>query len=131
MTPEQKLKWAVLDKVATWGGTPAPEYPCANVDDLYDDLVEKDDHWDGRSEVRGSGIETQLPSDFSRHYESKSVAMEMPDGSWVGWTYWYGGGKHSEPESIDWMEYAYDVDCHEEEKVVVVQTFKKHEPLIE
>jgi len=64
-----------------------------------------------------------------RHYESKAVAMKMPDGSWIGWTYWYGGGKHGEPEAIDWMNEAYDVDCHEEEKVVVVQTFKVREPV--
>lgn len=129
MTPEQKLKWAVLAKVAGWDKKPAPEYPCPNVDELYDALVEEDAHWDGKSEVRGGEVETGLKCDWSRHYESKAVAMKMPDGSWIGWTYWYGGGKHGEPEAIDWMNEAYDVDCHEEEKVVVVQTFKVREPV--
>ena len=80
---------------------------------------------EARSEVRSSGIETGLPCKGSCHYESESVAAKMPDGSWVGWTYWYGGGKYGEPESIDWMDDAYDLDCAEEEKVVTVRTFSK------
>ena len=35
--------------------------------------------------------------------------MEMLDGSWVGWTYFFGGGKHGEPSEMPWMEDAYDV----------------------
>jgi hypothetical protein len=70
---------------------------------------------------------TNIPCDFSRHYESDSVAAQMFDGSWVGWTYWHGGGKHGEPEAIDWIEYAYDLECKEEEKLVVVRTFSKKE----
>ena len=127
MTPEQKLKWAVLAKVAEWNKELPPEYPCANVDELYDALVEADAHWDGKSEVRSGEAETCLPCDWSRHYESKAVAMKMPDGSWVGWTYWYGGGKHGEPGAIDWMGEAYAVDCQEEEKTLIVQTFSKPE----
>jgi hypothetical protein len=127
MTPEQKLKWAILNKVAGWKKKPAPAYPCASVDELYGALVDAQEHWDGMSEVRSCGIETDLPCEWSRHYESKAVAMQMPDGSWVGWTYWYGGGKHGEPEAIDWMDEAYEVDCSEEEKVVIVRTFTKPE----
>lgn len=37
----------------------------------------------------------------------------------------YGGGKHGEPEAIDWIEHAYNLDCIEEEKLVVVRTFSK------
>jgi len=127
MTPEQKLKWAILNKVAGWEKKPAPEYPCANVDELYSALVEAQEHYDGASEVRSCGVDTGLPCEWSRHYESKAVAMKMPDGSWVGWTYWYGGGKHGEPEAIDWMDEAYEVDCTEEEKVVTVRTFTARE----
>lgn len=125
MTPEQKLKWAILAKTATWDKTDAPPFPCENVDELYEKLEDEDGHWDGKSEVRCGEVETGLKCDWSRHYESKSVAMQFPDGSWVGWTYWYGGGKHGEPEAIDWMEYAYDLDCQEEEKMVVVRTFSR------
>ena len=33
--------------------------------------------------------------------------------------------KHGNPEEIDWIQYAYDVDCVSEEKLVVVHTFSK------
>lgn len=126
MTPEQKLKWAVLAKDAEWDDKLPPGYPCADkVDELYDQLVESGLHWDAVAEVRASGIETKLKCPSSRHYgyESKAVARQMPDGSWVGWTYWYGGGKHGQPGAIEWMADAYDVECHEEQKLVTVQTF--------
>ena len=126
MTPEQKLKWAVLARVAACEGVPAPAYPCDDVDARHDAL-EEGARQDARNDVRCGGVKTDLPCDFSRHYESKAVAMRFPDGSWVGWTYWYGGGKHGEPAAMGWMDDAYDVDCHEEEKMVVVRTFTKVE----
>jgi hypothetical protein len=49
----------------------------------------------------------------------------MLDGSYVGWTYWYGGGKHGEPESVPWMEHAYEVEMREETRVVKVFTKKE------
>lgn len=127
MTPEQKLKWAILALDAEGMETPVPEYPCPNVDELYERFTEEDGYYDVVEEARGSGVETKLPCGWSRHYESKAMAMRMPDGSWVGWTYWFGGGKHGQPESIPWMEEAYDVECQEEEKLVVVQTFSRPE----
>lgn len=123
MTPEQKIKWAILKQVSDWGGQPAPIYPCSDVDELYEALEEEGCLQDAKYTIREGEVETGLACEFSRNYESKAVAIEMPDGSWVGWTYWYGGGKHAEPEAIDWMGSAYDVDCHEEEKMVVVRTF--------
>ncbi|MEP6001741.1 MAG: hypothetical protein ABJ276_17130, partial [Parasphingorhabdus sp.] len=79
--------------------------------------------YDATEEFRCSGIETDIPCEDSRHYESKSVAQKCSDGSWVGWTCWFGGGKHGEPDSIDWIEYAYDVNVTEEQKMVTVRTF--------
>jgi len=125
MTPEQKLKWAILTQFALWNNKLALEYPCENIDTLYEKLTETDAYYDANNEIRSIGIETKIPSEYSRYYESKSLAMKMPDNSWVGWTYWYGGGKHGEPEAIDWIEYAYDVNCQEEEKTLIVQTFTK------
>lgn len=75
---------------------------------------------DARSEFRQGEQETEIECDWSRHYESKSVAAEMDDGSWVGWTYWYGGGKHGEPEAGDWMEDSYDLGFIEETKIVKI-----------
>lgn len=123
MKPETKLKYAILDLAATWNDEVLP-------DNLTEDQVEE--YWedtdyleDAINEVRCSGIETGLPGQYSRHYESEEVAVQCPNGDWVGFTYWHGGGKHGEPEAIDWMEHAYDLNCVEEEKLVVVQTFTK------
>lgn len=130
MTPEQKIKWAILLKGLAFSDVAPPENVNAeNIDELFDTAQEDDNTSDGmqeaRNEVREGQIETGLEAEWSRHYESKSVAAQMPDGTWVGWTYWYGGGKHGEPEAIDWMEDAYDLECAEEEKTLVVRTFKK------
>lgn len=125
MSPEQKLKHAVILKGIEFGSIQAPEEEIVaeNIDQLFDDLS---DDWalqDAKNEIRSSGTETGLPCPWSRHYESDAVAARMPDGSWVGWTYWYGGGKHGEPEAVDWMEDAYEVECKEEERLIVVKTF--------
>ena len=103
------------------------EITAENVEELYDELCDDDAHWDYLSELREGEVETGLPCEWSRHYESMSVAVKAPNGQYVGWTYWYGGGKHGEPEAIDWMHDAYLLDVKEEEKLVVVQTFTKRE----
>lgn len=125
MTPFQKLKHLVLLKQQAW----EPEFlegveiTADNIDALYEEHSQGWKLQDAKSEVRYSGTDTGLPAPFSRHYEADAVAAPYIDGSWVGWTYWHGGGKHGEPEAIDWMEDAYEVNCTEEEKVVVVRTF--------
>ena len=124
MNAEQYLKAAIIAKMGElndyWPSQPVtPE----NVDEMYE---EADQDWatqDAKSETRGGEVETGIKCEYSRHYESKAVAMKMPDGQWVGWTYWYGGGKHGEPEAIDWIEDAYLLNCVEEEKMVTVRTF--------
>lgn len=95
------------------------------VEAAYEKLVEAGAHGDFESEFREGDEETDIPADWSRHYECKSVAAKLSDGSWVGWSYWYGGGKYGDPESIEWMEDAYDLDCKEEEKTLIVRTFTK------
>ena len=125
MNAEQKLKHYILLK-ALPDEHPllAEEITADNIDDVYDEALEADDSiTETMYEVREGEEETSLPCPYSRHYESKSVAAKMPDGTWIGWTHWYGGGKHGCPEEIDWMEHAYPLDCKEEEKLVVVRTF--------
>lgn len=128
MTPEQKLKHAILllaakqEYITLQDGL---EITSENVDELYD---ENDQDWelqDARNEIRCSGEETGIGAPYSRHYESDSVAAQMPDGSWVGWTYWYGGGKHGEPEAVDWMEDAYDLSCTEKQVTITKREFTK------
>lgn len=125
MKPEYKLKQEIINLTLHWEEKPLVNLQTEDeVEELWDEM---EDLYDAISEIREGEVETNIPADYSRHYESKSVAYQCVDGSWIGWTYWYGGGKHGEPEAIDWMEYAYDLDCKEEEKLVVVREFKKVE----
>lgn len=130
MTPEQKLRHLVLLKQQSWKPDflVGVEITADNVDALYEESDQGGNIQDARYELRCSGTETGLKCDWSRHYESDAVAAQYVDGSWVGWTYWHGGGKHGEPEAIDWMSDAYDVNCAEEEKMVVVRKFTVPEP---
>lgn len=130
MTPEQRIKQEILTRAIAENEDISFEgdVTSENVDELYESLlIDEDCHWDYESDFRGGQIETDIKTESSRHYESKAVAAKLSDGTWIGWTYWYGGGKHGEPESIDWMSEAYELDVTEEEKLVTVRTFKKRE----
>lgn len=74
-------------------------------------------------------METGLPENYSRNYESKEVAIKTPDQSWVGFTYWYGGGKHANPGKIDWMSDTYNVSMKEQVETVIVQKFSKQKEI--
>lgn len=125
MTPMQKVRHLILALDAEWKDEKLTDVTEENVDDLFDAANEDWGLQDSINEIRCTGIETGLPAPLSRHYEADSVAAQYFDGSWVGWTYWHGGGKHGEPEAIDWIEHAYDVQCQEEEKLVIVRSFSK------
>jgi len=124
VTPTQKLKQYVLFKLTE------KTVPPAEVDAAYDRLDDDPDMdgWrDVLAEVRPGQHETGLPVPYSRHYESQAVASRMLDGSYVGWTYWYGGGKHGEPDSMPWMEDAYEVEARDEVRTVKVFSRKSQE----
>lgn len=131
MTPQQKLKWAILLTLATRRKRDLGPITAQNVDQLYDerDNDGSGELQDARNEIRCSGEDTDLPVVhpnymLSRHYDSKSVAAMMPDGTWVGWIYWYGGGKFGDPDSIDWIDGAYDVDCTEKPVTIIQRSFQ-------
>lgn len=128
MTPEQKIKCHILiDAIENGDAEWCGDITAENVDEIYkSQLMEKDAHWDYENEFREGAEETDIPCEWSRHYESESVARKLHCGTWVGWTYWHGGGKHGEPESIPWMEHAYELDVTEEQRMVTVRTFAKH-----
>lgn len=127
MKPEFKIKYCILAQYwrVEQDEEISPNLTQLRVEELWEEYEEE--LYDYVYEFREGEVQTNIDADYSRHYESYSVAAKCPDGSWVGWTYWYGGGKHGEPEAIDWMEHSYDLDCVEEEKLVVVQTFSKKE----
>ena len=98
-----------------------PPDPPLETEDQIDEVWALDQvHGDIPVEFRESGEETGLECEGSRNYESMAVAAELSDGTWVGWTYWYGGGKHGCAEEIPWIEEAYFVTRTEETRVVSV-----------
>ena len=127
MNAEQRIMRDILimsmedDDRARWEG----KITADNVDDVWDEF--SDCVWDCIYDFRCGDVETDIECDWSRHYESKSVASKLSDGTWVGWTYWYGGGKHGDPEGIPWLDEAYELDVTEEEKLVTIRTFKKRD----
>lgn len=117
MTAEQKIKRHILGVV----GAPIN----GDYDDLKRDSKFSDRIYDAQNDLRMSGEFTKIKArGCSRHYECDEVAFKLSCGSWVGWTYWHGGGKHGEPEAMDWMNDAYDLNVTEEEKVVTVRKFE-------
>lgn len=78
-------------------GFTATEVPGNYLDTLEELCEEIRDYF---YEVEGVAVESNIQAPYSRHYESKSVAMKCC-GVWVGWTRWSGGGKHGEPEAMD------------------------------
>ena len=80
------------------------------IEDLFSSL--RDDDFLIQDDIRdfaGMGEDSDINPEWSRNYESKSKCIQVQDGSWVGWTYWYGGGKHGCPEDIAWIDDAYNV----------------------
>ena len=119
MTPKQKIKWIIIADQRIQDGLDPLEITEDNVDDIFDCACRQD----ALSEFRCNGTRTGLLAPHSRHYEAQSVAAQAPDGSWVGWTYWFGGGKWGDPEAIDWLDEAYDLNYVEEQKMTTVRTF--------
>ena len=127
MTAQQKVKALVLLHIRSWGNEVEP-ITKETLDEVWDSFADgdcEDTLRDAVNDIRGGQVETGFACPLSRHFEAKSVGAKLPDGSWVGWTYWYGGGKHSHPQEIEWMPEAYDLTCAEEQKLVTVQTFAK------
>jgi len=98
-----------------------------NIDYVYSDLNELDEDFVREEEdiFRTTGIETDIPPEWSRHYSSKSVAKQLSDGTWVGFTCFFGGGKHGCPEEMNWMEDAYYLEVTKTERLTTIMEFKK------
>ncbi len=126
MKPSDLIKKEILSTVSNWldeyGETNSIPKNLDTPEDIENtiELLKNSDYWyDAKNEIRSATHETGLDLGYSRHYESKGVAMQI-DGKWIGWTYWYGGGKHGEPSAIEWIDDAIFLDAKEETKVVMV-----------
>lgn len=126
MTPQQLARYCILETIMRWSGQ---EIPVDLTGEEVDQFIEEakadvpDAYQDASNDVRSGEHTTGLPTPSHRHYEAEAVAAKAPNGQWVGWTYWHGGGKHGQPESIDWIADAYHVEHSAEDKVVTVHTF--------
>ena len=121
MTPEQKIKRHILQEIAKVDESIPGIIDGKNLDELWEIHIEdSDSNCDFVNEFRESGEDTNLETSCSRHYESRQVARQLDDGTWVSWTYWFGGGKHACPEDVDWIEDAYEVEVSQETRVVNV-----------
>lgn len=94
------------------------------IETLWEKFHDEDLTQDALSDFRCSGVVTGFECEWSRHYDSCAVGRQLSDGTAVGWTYWSGGGKHGEPEAIDWIEKSYDLDVREEMRPVKIFTKK-------
>lgn len=97
--------------------------------DEIDKLYESYDRWnelaDPWNEIRYSGIDCNLEATtWSRHYEVDSKAIKIDD-KWIQFDYYYGGGKHGEPENFDYIENAIIVDCTEEQITITKYNFSE------
>lgn len=126
MNPEQAIRAQILKDLSN--GKPRQKITKRNVDTLWEEL-HQDVQYEQLEEFRGSGEETGLPTNVvSRNYECKHLARVLDDGTCVGWIYWFGGGKHGDPSSLDWMTNAEFLHYNTEERLVEVTTFSR-EPL--
>lgn len=128
LTAVQKLKHLILLKMYELDdkdtGNDFDDLTGEKIDNMYDESDGTNSRYDAMSEIREGTVKTSIPCPISRHYETDSVGMEYIDGTWIGWTYYYGGGKHGCPEDIEWIDDAYDIVCIGVE-VITIKKFKK------
>lgn len=78
--------------------------------------------------MRKGDVKTEIPCKTDPNIQTESVVAKMPDGSWVGWAYYFGEDNLLYNEcwfAVEWMKRAYDVTLTIEEKLVTVRTFSK------
>jgi len=103
-----------------------PEFPYEEGVELTDEQIEEfEDYIQYQTnDFRCRGEKSEIKCEtYSRHYECEEVACVLDNGIAVGWTYWHGGGKHGEPEAINWVDSAYFVNVKQE--VQIVNTYSK------
>ena len=82
---------------------------------------------DAVQDVMEGDWKTNIPPAFSRHCETESVAVKDNYGDYIGFTRYYGGGKHFDDYS--WydisIEYAYYLTCEEKQVLTTERTWAK------
>lgn len=81
------------------------------------------------NEFRESGEEIDDKVEQDRYYCYQDVSRKITglDDLYLGWTYYFGGGKYGEPEEVEWMEDCYLLKCKEVEETRIVKVYEKVE----
>lgn len=81
------------------------------------------------NEFRESGEEIDNKVQQGRYYCYQDVAKKITGSNdlYLAWTYYFGGGKHAQPETVEWMEDCYLLRCKEVKETRVVKVFEKVE----
>ncbi len=134
LTAAQAIQLDILNKVLIEEGIYDPNFtiPDEAIDSIEDYISDtfgveiQSAYFDYLYDFRDSGEESNIPCETSRYYESESRATRLSSGEWVGWTYWYGGGKHSYPGEINWLEGAYYLK-EPKPKTIIIYEFEKED----
>lgn len=82
---------------------------------------------DAQQDIMEGEWKTNITPEFSRHCETESVAVKDNYGNYIGFTRYYGGGKHF--EEYAWYDTsikgAYYLNCEEKEVLTIQRTWSK------
>lgn len=141
--PMDWLRAEIVHRFTTQYPESVPEYwknkifTSFELDALFSDLENDESEWAGDlnvvlDELRDSGEETGILREETlpdvrliRDYDDTEVAVLCLEKQWVGFTYWSGGGRHGDPESIPWMEHAYLLNVTEREVIIEETVIKR------
>lgn len=124
LTAKQLILRHILLEAMDVGTIPQAEIDLTDIEGQYGEANDGAVLQDYFYEFRTSGIETELETPSSRHYEVEHVARCLTGGAWVGWMYWHGGGKHGEPEAMPWLNTATLLEVDERPVMSVERTFR-------
>ena len=93
-------------------------------DGMYDQIG-----CDAVQDIIEGHFETTIQPAFSRHFEVESVAIKDNYDNYIGFSRFYGGGKHSDVYSTYYnsIENSYYLLCSEEEVLTIQRTWTKVE----
>lgn len=82
---------------------------------------------DAQQDIMEGEWETNITPDYSRHCETESVAVKDNYGNYIGFTRYFGGGKHFDcAENYEYIiEHAYYLTCQEKEVLTIERTWAK------
>lgn len=130
ITAEQCVKLEIIKRVASKNNVRLfkDEHMYDVIGDTFNTGFEgeyEDDFQEILYEIRDEGFEVNLSTKtYSRHYEVDCYVLEI-EGKWIAYDYYYGGGKHGEPEEFDWLSTCRYVNCEERVVTKVERTFSE------